>query len=105
MRFRIAKISVGRRIDLARRIRDAGRRVEFLEAGSDPRDKLEAMVLASEIDRVYLDWALEAVEGLSIDGVEATPGAVIEKGPPDLTGEILARIRSECGLNDEQRKN
>lgn len=105
IRFRVARISVARRIELARRIREAGRKVEFLEAGQDPREKLEAAVLAAEIDRVYLEWGLEEIEGLLIDGEPATPAALIEKGPADLAKEILTRIQRECGLSEDQRKN
>jgi hypothetical protein len=105
VRFRVARISVARRIDLARKIREIGRKVEFLEAGQDPREKLEAAVLAAEIDRVYLEWGLEEIQGLEIDGELATPASLIEKGPLDLAKEILARIKSECGLSEDQRKN
>jgi hypothetical protein len=105
VRFRIARISVGRRIELARRIREIGRGIEFLEAGNDAREKLEAMVLGGEIERAYLEWGLEEVEGLAIDGEVATPAALIEKGPAELAGEVLARIKSECGLNEDERKN
>lgn len=105
VRYRIARVSVGRRIELARRIREIGRKLEFFEASNDPREKLEAMVLTHEIDRGYLEWGLEAIEGLSIDGEAATPLALIEKGPADLSAEILTRIKSECGLNEEERKN
>lgn len=105
VRFRVARISVARRIELARRIREIGRKVEFLEAGQDSREKLEAAVLAAEIDSVYLEWGLEEIQGLDIDGEPATPGALIEKGPLDLAKEILARIKSECGLSEDQRKN
>lgn len=105
VRYRIVRISVGRKIELARRIREIGRRLEFLEAGNDARDKLEAMVLASEIDRVYLEWGLEAVEGLTVDGETATPALLIDRGPAELAAEILARIRSECGLSEDERKN
>ena len=73
VRYRIARISVARRIELARKIREIGRRIEFLEAGSDPREKLEAAVLEAEIDQAYVEWGLEDVEGLSIDGQAATP--------------------------------
>ncbi len=104
VRFRIARISVGRRIELARRIREIGRGIEFLEAGA-AQEKLEAMVLSSEIDRAYLEWGLEEVEGLAIDGEVASPSALIEKGPAELAGEVLARIKAECGLNEEERKN
>ena len=105
VRFRVARISVARRIELARRIREIGRTVEFLEAGQDPREKLEAAVLAAEIDRIYLEWGLEEMQGLSIDGEAATPAALIEKGPLELAKEILARIKRECGLSEDQRKN
>ena len=61
--IKIARMSLGRRIELARRIREIGRRVEFLEAGDDVRDKLEAAVLQGEIDRAYLEWGLEGDRG------------------------------------------
>ena len=105
VRFRVARISVARRIELARRIREIGRKVEFLEAGQDPREKLEAAVLAAEIDRVYLEWGLEEIQGLAIDGEVATPAALIEKGPLDLAKEMLGQIKRECGLSEDQRKN
>jgi hypothetical protein len=96
---------VGRRIELARKIREIGRGIEFFEAGSDAREKLEAAVLSGEIERAYLEWALEAVEGLVIDGEVATPLVLIEKGPAELAAEVLGRIRSECGLDADERKN
>jgi len=105
VRFRVARVSVARRIELARRIREIGRKVEFLVAGQDPREKLEAAVLAAEIDRVYLEWGLEEIAGLTIDGEPATPEALIEKGPMDLAREILVRIKRECGLSEDERKN
>lgn len=104
VRFRIARISVARRIELARRVREIGRKLEFLEAG-DAREKLEAAVLAAEIDRAYLEWGLEEIEGLEIDGEAATPAALIDKGPVGLAEEVLARIKEECGLGEEERKN
>jgi hypothetical protein len=105
VRFRVARISVARRIELARKIREIGRKVEFLEAGKDPREKLEAAVLATEIDSVYLEWGLEEIQGLTIDGEAATPPALIEKGPLDLAKEMLGRIKRECGLSEDHRKN
>ncbi len=77
---RIVRVSVGRRIELARKIREIGRKLEFFEASGDAREKLEAMVLSQEIDRAYLEWGLEAIEGLSIDGEAATPLSSIETG-------------------------
>jgi len=105
VRYRITRMSLGRRIGLARKIREAGRRLEFLEAGGDVREKLDAAVLQGEVDRAYLEWGLEAIEGLEIDGETATPESLIEKGPANLAQEILSRIRKECGLSESERKN
>ena len=109
VRYQIARMSFGRRIELARRIREIGRKMEYLEAGArlenGAREALEATVLSAEIDRVYLDWGLVAVEGLTIDGAEATPESLVERGPVELAAEILARIKSECGMNEDERKN
>jgi hypothetical protein len=105
VRFRVARVSVARRIELARRVREIGRKVEFLEAGNDAREKMEAAVLAGEIDQAYLEWGLEEIQGLTIDGEPATPAVLIEKGPMALAGEILKRIKGECGLTEAERKN
>lgn len=105
VRYEIRRVSFGGRIELARRIREIGRRAEYLEAGTDVRDKLEATVLAAEIDRVYLEWGLAGVEGLEIDGAAATAESLIDHGPVGLAEEILARIKGECGLTDDERKN
>jgi hypothetical protein len=105
VRYRIARVSVARRIDLARRLREIGRRMEFLEAGGDAREKLEAAALAGEMNRAYLEWGLEEVVGLTIDGQPASPALLIERGPVELADEILRRIQRECGLSGDERKN
>ncbi len=105
VRYEIVRVSFGRRIELARKIREIGRKMEYLEAGSDAREKLEATVLSAEIDRAYLEWGLVSVEGLAIDGVAATPETLVERGPVDLAIEILGRIKSECGMTEDERKN
>ena len=105
VRYEIVRVSFGRRIELAGRIREIGRKMEYLEAGSDARETLEATVLAAEIDRAYLEWGLVSVEGLEIDGVAATPETLVESGPVELAMEILGRIKSECGMTEDERKN
>jgi hypothetical protein len=105
VRYQIRRISFGIRIELARRIREVGRKAEYLEAGNDVRDKLEATVLGAEIDRVYLDWGLVGVEGMEIDGEAATAASLIDSGPVELAAEILGRIKAECGLTEDERKN
>jgi len=105
VRFAIARLTFGRRLDLARRIREIGRKAEFLAAGADLRDKLEAAVVGAEVDRAYLEWGLLAVEGLTIDGEAATPLSVVDRGPLELAAEILGRVKAECGLSEIERKN
>ena len=63
--FTIARMSFGRRIELTQRIWELAGRVEHLEAGGDARGKLEAALVAAEIDGVYLRWGLRKIEGLS----------------------------------------
>jgi hypothetical protein len=109
VRYEIVRVSFGRRIELARRIREIGRKMEYLEAGAKlddgARETLEATVLAAEIDRAYLEWGLVAVDGLEIDGVAATSETLIDRGPVELAMEILGRIKSECGMTEDERKN
>ncbi len=105
VRFRVARMTLGRRIDLARRIREIGRKIEFLDASADLREHIEAAALKAEIDRAYLEWGLEAIEGLEIDGEAATPEMLIERGPLNLELEMLEKIRAECGLTEAERKN
>lgn len=103
--FTIVRMSFGRRIELTKRIGDLARRIEFLEAGSDFREKIEATVLEKEVERVYLEWGLKEVTGLVIDGREADPAELIESGPEELCREIVSAIKAECGLTEEERKN
>jgi len=103
--FTIARMSLARRAELLRRIRELAQRVEFLAAGEDIKEQIEAAILAHEVERLYLEWGLVAVHGLEIDAREATPEALIEAGPESLCREVLEAIRAECGLSEEERKN
>lgn len=105
VKITIARMSLGRRIELTRRIWETARRVECLSAGEDPREKLEAALLAREIDREYLAWGLMRVEGLLLDGQPATPERLIAVGAEELSREALAAVKAECGLSEEERKN
>jgi hypothetical protein len=97
-------MSFGRRLELAERIRALGAELEYREAGDGIRDKIEATLIASRIDRVYLSWGLAEVRGLTIDGDCATDESLFEAGPEELTREILRCIKAECGLTDQDRK-
>jgi hypothetical protein len=103
--FVIARMSFGRRLELMRRVRDLAVRAEFFEAGCDEKNKVEASLLGGEIDRLYLEWGLEGVRGLELDGVPATPLLLIERGPEELFREALEAVRHECGLSEQERKN
>lgn len=103
--FEVHRVSLGRRIELARQIREFSGRMEFAEAGATFSDKVEASALALEIERIYLLWGIRAVGGLTVDGEPATVSAVIERGPESLYREMVEAVRHECGLNEDDRKN
>jgi len=101
----VAKMSFGRRVELTRRIRELAARKEFVEAGDSADEKMEAALLASEIDRIYLLWGLKEVTGLELDGLPATPESLTASGPEELFREALAAVKQHCGLSDAERKN
>jgi hypothetical protein len=103
--YTVARMSFARRTDLMRRVRELARRVEFLEAGEEPGQKMDAALLRAEIDGLYVTWGLRAVSGLRLDGVEATPESLVEAGPEELFREALAAARAETGLSEAERKN
>ena len=97
-------MSFGRRVELTRRLREIAQKVEFLEAG-DAREKIDAALLTSEIDRLYVLWGLQEVRGLELDGAQATPESLAAIGPEELFREALAAVKAECGLTENERKN
>jgi hypothetical protein len=103
--FSVARMSFGRRVELMRKVRELARRKEFLEAGQQPGERMDAALLQAEIDRVYLVWGLQEVSGLELDGAKATPEVLAESGPEELFREALAAVRRETGLTEEERKN
>ena len=103
--YTVAKMSFGRRIELTRRIRELAARKEFLQAGDSADEKMEAALLASEIDRLYLLWGLKDVTGLELDGLPATAESLAASGPEELFREALAVVKRQCGLAEPERKN
>ena len=103
--YSIRRMSLGRRIELTRMVRDLGQKIEFFEAGSDLSDKVDGSLLASEIDALYLRWGLADITGLNIDSQPATVESVIAAGPERLVRELVALIKAECGLTEDERKN
>jgi hypothetical protein len=105
VRFAIYRISFGRRMELSRRVREISRKAEFLEAGTELHEKIEANILAQEIDAMYLEWGLVKIEGLIIDGEAATAVQLLERGPENLAREVVGAIKEQCGLTEAERKN
>jgi hypothetical protein len=105
VRFAVNRMSFGRRMQLMRGVRELARRIEFLEAAGKPGEQMDAALLQAEIDKLYLSCGLRAVEGLEVDGGEATPEVLIERGPEELVREAMAAVRAETGLSEAERKN
>jgi len=103
--YTILRMSFGRRMELLRLIRELAVKLPYLEASSDLREQVEANLLTQQIDELYLRWGLTALKGLTIDGEAATAGSLIESGPEELTKEIAAAIKAQCGLSEDERKN
>ena len=94
VKFTIAKMSFGRRVELMRRVRELARRTEFLAASEDAGDKMDAALLRAEIERMYVVWGVKAVSGL--DGgrrARRAPELLAEAGPEELFREALAAVR------------
>jgi hypothetical protein len=79
--------------------------VEFYQAGGQLDDKLEASIASAEIESLYVTWGVARIDGFSIDGIEATPEALVERGPESLVREAATLVRSQLGLSEEERKN
>src|SRR5215469_8733039 len=62
VKLQIARISFAGRMELMRRVRDLAQRAEFLKAGKDPADRMDAALLQGEIDQVYVTWGVKGVE-------------------------------------------
>jgi hypothetical protein len=105
VRYRIERMSFGRRIELMRQVRGLLALHEFHAAGDSPVDRVDASALSMEIDRLYWHWGLLSVDGLSIGHQPATKETLLEHGPEPLVHEILAVIKRECGLSEDERKN
>ncbi len=103
--FTIRRMSLARRIELAEAIRDLSQELDFQRAGTTPQERVAAAALAATIDREYLRWGLVAVSGLRIDGAEPAADNLYFAGPENLLREIVTRIKAECGLSDDERKN
>jgi hypothetical protein len=104
VRYGIRRISLCQRIELTKKARELSIRHEFLKAG-DASDQLEASLADLLVRKLYIEWGLAELTGLRVDSEPATVEVLIEKGPEALTDEIIAAIRGQLGLSEEERKN
>jgi hypothetical protein len=104
VRFAIRRVSLQQRIELNRGVQELTMKYEFLKAG-DASGQLEAALSDLLVAKLYLEWGLETIEGLSINGQKATPDSLIIYGPENLTDEIVQTIQAESALTDDERKN
>ena len=105
VRFVLHRMSAARRLDLVGRLGELATQLEMLRASEALDDRVQAEALRIRIDREYLLWGLKELRGLDIDGVPAEADSLFECGPEALTKEIVSRIREECELSGEERKN
>jgi hypothetical protein len=102
--FWVRKVSLSQRIELLTRVRELTQKHEFLSAGN-PEEQMEATLGDLLTVRLFLEWGLERMEGLQIDGQDPSVSLLIDRGPEELCGEIAGAIQKECGLFEEERKN
>jgi hypothetical protein len=103
-RFAIKRVSLAQRLELNKRVRELTLRHEFLKAGPGA-DQLEATWADLLVQKLYVEWGLAELEGLSIDGQAATVELLIDKGPEELVAEVVSALQAEIGLSEEERKN
>lgn len=103
--FQIRKVSLARRAEITRRVRELLAEIEYRDAGSGVEDRLAAAEVASRVDCLYIGWGLLRVDGLLIDGEPCGVASLVEAGPEELCREIAAAIRGQCRLSEQERKN
>jgi hypothetical protein len=89
---------------MMKKIREIALKNEFLKAG-DTAEQIEGALADALVRKLYLEWGLLEVQGLSIDGEAATPELLIAKGPEALSEEVVDSIRAELELSEDERKN
>jgi hypothetical protein len=104
VRFAIKRVSLAQRLELNRRVRELTLQYEFLKAGP-AADQLEATWADLLVRKLYAEWGLAGLEGLSIDGETATVELLIDKGPEELVDEVVSVLQEGIGLSEEERKN
>jgi len=104
VRFAIRRVSLTQRLELNKRVRELTLQYEFMKAGP-ATDQLEATWADLLVRKLYVEWGLAGLEGLSIDGEAASVELLLDKGPEELVDEVVSALQEEIGLSEEERKN
>ena len=93
VKFTIAKMSFGRRVELMRRVRELARRTEFLAASEEAAEKMDSALLHAEIERLYVMWGVKAVSGLAVGNgaIRLNFGSTLVKARLSVQNPALAR--------------
>jgi hypothetical protein len=92
-------------MDLVRQIRETGEKLAFYMAGDSVVDAAQAGEIRARMDALYIRWALDEIEGMTIDGEPVSVDNLLERGPDRLAREIVETIKDELFLDEEERKN
>ena len=104
VRFAIRRASLLQRIELTRALKALTAKEEFLRAG-DALEEADAALADLLAKKLYLEWAVADLAGLSIDGHPADVNSLVARGPEDLCDEIVETIRASLELTEQETKN
>ncbi len=104
VRFAVRRVSLQQRIELNHKLRELTMQYEFLKTG-DASSQLEAAMSDLLLAKLYVEWGLADLEGLTIDGKKATPATLVSRGPEKLTDEVVQEIQAASILTEDERKN
>jgi hypothetical protein len=105
VQFRVRRLSLARRMELVRLIRETGEKLAFHLAGDSVVDAAHAAEIRARMDALYIRWGLEDIAGITIDGEPIGLDNLLERGPDALAREIVDSIKGELFLDEDERKN
>jgi len=105
VRFRVRRLSLTRRMELIRLIRETGEKLAFHQAGESVVDAAHAAEIRSRMDALYIRWGLDEITGMTIDGEPVSMDNLMERGPDSLAREIVEAVKGELFLDEDERKN
>lgn len=77
---------------------------DFLRVG-DALEQSQASIADLLARRVYLEWGISEIDGLTIDGSPVSLSDLIERGPERLCEEMAETLQGELNLSENERKN